>query len=162
MKEFFESVIKTGRYVLSEMEDRIDKAFVMGKISAEDTVELKELAAEYARDEMQIDVAAVLADLEKRIEVLESAGVVVWKPGMSTAKGQTVLYDILKEGQLRYCRYDGGRDATALSPGKIDGWVVLASAGGEVTHRVEHDSDGKIILVPVVTEPVEEPESDVT
>ena len=160
MREFFESVIKTGRFVLSEMEDRIDKAFVMGKISAEDTVELKELAAEYARDEMQIDVVATLADLERRIEVLESAGVVVWKQGMSVAKGQTVLYAILKpeDTTLRYCRYDGGRASTALSPGKIDGWVVLASAGGEVTHRVEHDAEtGKIILVPVneVTEPTE-------
>lgn len=151
MKEFFEQVIKTGQFVLAEMEDRIDKAFVMGKISAEDTVALKELAAEYAKDEMQIDVAATLADLERRIEVLESAGVVVWKQGMSVAKGQTVLYPILKpeDMTLRYCRYDGGRASTALSPGKIDGWVVLASAGGEVTHRVEHDADGKIILVPV-------------
>jgi len=151
MKEFFESVIKTGRFVLSEMEDRIDKAFVMGKISAEDTVELKELAAEYAKDEMQIDVAATLADLEKRLEVLESAGVVVWVNGMVVSKGQTVLYPILKpeDTTLRYCRYDGGRASTALSPGKIDGWVVLASAGGEVTHRVEKDADGKIILVPV-------------
>ena len=149
MKEFFEQVIKTRQFVLAEMEDRIDKAFVMGKISAEDAVALKELAAEYAKDEMQIDVAAILADLERRIEVLESAGVVVWKQGMTVAKGQTVLYDIIKEGRLRYCRYDGGRSATALSPGKIDGWVVLASAGGEVTHRIEHDTDGKIILVPV-------------
>lgn len=157
MKEFFEQVIKTGQFVLAEMEDRIDKAFVMGKISAEDTVELKELAAEYAKDEKQIDVAAILADLEKRLEVLESAGIRVWINGMTTAKGQTVLYAILKpeDTTLRYCRYDGGRASTALSPGKIDGWVVLASAGGEVTHRVEHDTDGKIILVPVneVTEP---------
>lgn len=151
MKEFFEQVIKTGQFVLAEMEDRIDKAFVMGKISAEDTVELKELAAEYAKDEKQIDVAAILADLEKRLEVLESAGIRVWVNGMTTAKGQTVLYAILKpdDTTLRYCRYDGGRASTALSPGKIDGWVVLASAGGEVTHRVEHDADGKIILVPV-------------
>ena len=157
MREFFESVIKTGRFVLSEMEERIDKAFVMGKISAEDTVELKELAAEYAKDEMQIDVAATLADLERRIEVLESAGVVVWVNGMVVAKGQTVLYPILKpeDTTLRYCRYDGGRASTALSPGKIDGWVVLASAGGEVTHRVEKDETGKIILVPVNEESVE-------
>lgn len=155
MKEFFEQVIKTGQFVLEEMENRIDKAFVMGKISAEDTVELKELAAEYAKDEKQIDVAAILADLEKRLEVLESAGIRVWVNGMVTAKGQTVLYDILKEGQLRYLRYDGGRASTALSPGKIDGWVVLASAGGEITHRVEKDADGKIILVPVNGEPEE-------
>ena len=157
MREFFESVIKTGRFVLSEMEERIDKAFVMGKITAEDTVGLKELAAEYAKDDMQIDVAATLADLERRIEVLESAGIRVWVNGMTTAKGQTVLYAILKpeDTTLRYCRYDGGRASTALSPGKIDGWVVLASAGGEVTHTVQKDETGKIILVPVNEEPVE-------
>lgn len=156
MREFIESVIKTGNYVLVDMEQRIQKMYVMGKITEEDLVALTEMAAEYADDSKQIDITAVLADLEARIAVLESAGVVVWKSGMSTAKGQTVLYDIIKEGTLRYCRYDGGRASTSLSPGKIDGWVILASAGGEVTHRVEHDEDGKIILVPVDEEPTEE------
>lgn len=43
-----------------------------------------------------------------------------------------------------------GRKAyTALSPGKIDCWVVLSAIGGAVTHRIEKDEDGKIILVPV-------------
>lgn len=151
MKEFIESVIRTGNYVLSEMEERIQKMYVLGKITEADMVELLNLAAEYADDTKQIDIAAILADLEKRLEVLESAGIRVWVNGMTTAKGQTVLYAILKpeDTTLRYCRYDGGRASTALSPGKIDGWVVLASAGGEVTHRVEHDTDGKIILVPV-------------
>lgn len=154
MREFFETVIHQGNYVLAEMDERIDKAFIMGKITDTDAVELHTMAAEYARDEMQIDVAATLADLEKRIEVLESAGVVVWKSGMSVAKGQTVLYAILQpeDMTLRYCRYDGGRDATAIRPGKINGWVILASAGGEVTHTVEYDENGKIILVPVVKE----------
>ena len=32
---------------------------------------------------------------------------------------------------------------------KIDGLVILASIGGAVTHRVEKDENGKIILVPV-------------
>ena len=156
MREFIESVIKTGNYVLADMEARIQKMYVMGKITEEDLVALTEMVAEYADDSKQIDITAVLADLEARIAVLESAGVVVWKSGMSIAKGQTVLYDIIKEGTLRYCRYDGGRASTSLSPGKIDGWVILASAGGEVTHRVEHDEDGKIILVPVDEEPTEE------
>jgi hypothetical protein len=156
MREFIESVIKTGNYILADMEARIQKMYVLGKITEEDLVALTEMAAEYADDSKQIDITAVLADLEARIAVLESAGVVVWKSGMSTAKGQTVLYDIIKEGTLRYCRYDGGRASTSLSPGKIDGWVILASAGGEVTHRVEHDADGKIILVPVNEEPTEE------
>lgn len=151
MKEFIESVIRTGNYVLAEMEERIQKMYVLGKITEADMVELLNLAAEYADDTKQIDIAAILADLEKRIEVLESAGVVVWTQGHVTAKGETVLYAILKPDDmtLRYCRYDGGRASTALNPGKIDGWVVLASAGGEITHRIEKDADGKIILVPV-------------
>ena len=157
MKEFIESVIRTGNYVLAEMEERIQKMYVLGKITEADMVELLNLAAEYADDTKQIDIAAVLADLEKRIEALESAGVVVWTQGHVTAKGETVLYAILKPDDmtLRYCRYDGGRASTALSPGKIDGWVVLASAGGEITHRIEKDADGKIILVPVNEEPEE-------
>lgn len=152
MKDFIESVILQGKYVLSEMEERISKMYVVGKITEEDMVYLLNLAAEHADDNRQIDIAAVLADLETRIARLEAAGVVVWTQGHVTAKGETVLYDVIKEGQLRYCRYDGGRASTALSPGKIDGWVVLSGAGGAVTHRIEKDSDGKIILVPVNAE----------
>lgn len=152
MKDFIESVIRTGNYVLSEMEERIQKMYVMGKITENEMVELLNLADENADDSKQVDVIALIADLEKRVAVLESAGVVVWVSGMVTAKGQTVLYDIEKVGTLRYCRYDGGRSSTALSPGKIDGWVVLASAGGEITHRIEKDENGNIILVPVNAE----------
>lgn len=149
MYDFLKSLIAARNFKLSAMEQTIERHFCLGDITKEEEIELLNLAAENADDRKEIDLAAVLADFERRLEILESAGVVVWKPGMSTAKGQTVLYDILKEGQLRYCRYDGGRDATALSPGKIDGWVILASAGGAVTHRVEKDENGNIILVPV-------------
>ena len=147
--EIFESVILSGRFVLADIESKLDAAWAMDKITTAERVALYNLAADCADDDRQIDISAVLADLERRIAVLESAGVVVWVSGMSTAKGQTVLYDILKDGTLRYCRYDGGRAATSLSPGKIDGWVILASAGGAVTHRVEKNENGNIILVPV-------------
>ena len=149
MKDFIEQIIKQGNYILSEMEERIQKMYVMGKITESDMTELLNLADENAKSELQIDIVEKLAELEARIAVLESAGVVVWKSGMSVAKGQTVLYDILKEGTMRYCRYDGGRSATTLSPGKINGWVILASAGGSITHTIEKDENGNIILVPV-------------
>lgn len=149
MKEFLESVINTGNYRLSDMENRIKKLFATGDLTEQDMVELLNLAAEKADDAKQIDISAILADLEARVSAIESKGIVVWTSGMSVKKGQTVLYDILKEGQLRYLRYDGGRASTSLSPGKIDGWVVLASAGGAVTHTVEKDENGNIILVPV-------------
>lgn len=152
MYEYLKSLIVLGGYKLENIEKTIERHFIKGEISEAQEVELLQLAADNADDNLQIDVVAVLADLESRIARLEAAGVVVWTNGHVTAKGQTVLYDVLKEGQLRYCRYDGGRASTSLSPGKIDGWVVLASAGGEVTHRIEKDSEGNIILVPVNTE----------
>lgn len=147
--EIYRNVISTGEYRISDMEERIETVYAQGKITAEERAELLTLASESAKDTLQIDVIAQLADINRRLAILESAGVVVWKSGMSTAKGQTVLYDILKDGIMRYCRYDGGRSATSLSPGKIDGWVILASAGGAVTHTVGKDADGKIILIPV-------------
>ena len=152
MYDFLKSLIAAGGYRLEAMERTIERHYVRGDITDAQRVELLQLAADHADESKEIDVVAVIADLERRIEVLESAGVKVWVPGMSTAKGQTVLYDIIKEGRLRYCRYDGGRSATALSPGKIDGWVILSGAGGAVTHKVEHDAEGNIILVPVNAE----------
>ena len=152
MYEFLMSLINAGGYRLEAMEKTIERHYVRGNISEEQKVALLNLAAENADEAKEIDIVAVLADIENRLAVLESAGVLVWKQGMSTKKGQTVLYDIIKEGILRYCRYDGGRNATTLSPGKIEGWVILSGAGGEVTHTVEKDEEGNIILVPVVTE----------
>lgn len=149
MYDFIKNLILSGGYRLDAMERTIERHYVRGELSEAERVELLNLAADHADDSKEIDIVAVLADLERRIEVLESAGVKVWVNGMSTAKGQTVLYDIIKEGRLRYCRYDGGRSATALSPGKIDGWVILSGAGGEVTHTVQKDEQGNIVLVPV-------------
>ena len=150
--DIFRAVIDGGKFVLLDMDEKLDSAWIMGKITTAERVELSKLAAERADDSRQIDITAALADLENRVSVLESAGVRVWVSGMSTARGQTVLYDVIKEGRLRYCRYDGGREATSLSPGRIDGWVILSGAGGDVTHTVQHDESGQIILVPV--EPV--------
>ena len=109
MKEFIESIIATGNYVLADLEERIQKMYVLGKLTEEEMVYLLNSAAENADDNKQIDVAAILADLEQRVATLESKGIVVWVAGMVTAKGQTVLYDVDKDGVLDYCRYDGGR-----------------------------------------------------
>ena len=151
MRDFLESVIRTGNYRLEEMENRIKKLYAMGDLTETDMVELLDMAAESADDSKQLDVVAMLADLEQRVSVLESKGVVVWVAGMATAKGQTVLYDVDKDGTLDYCRYDGGRATTASSPGKIEGWVKT-DANGNVTHRIQKDENGAIILVPVEPE----------
>ena len=146
--EIYKNVINSGDFVLSSMEEKIETVFAQDRINAEERVELLTLASEMAKPEKQIDIIAKLAELEARIAIIEGSGVVVWTYGMSVSKGQTVLYDVLNEGQMRYCRYDGGRAATSLSPGKIDGWVVLASANGAVTHKIVR-VDGVNALVPV-------------
>ena len=99
MKDFIEQIIKQGNYILSEMEERIQKMYILGKITESDMTELLNLADENAKSELQIDIVEKLADLEARIAVLESAGVVVWKPvivivGDVTRVDGTVVTDI--------------------------------------------------------------------
>lgn len=151
MYDFLKSLILSGGYKLSAMEKTIERHYVRGEITEEEKVELLKLSAEHADESKEIDLVAVIADFDRRLSVLESAGIVVWKSGMSVAKGQTVLYDINKDGVLDRVRYDGGRSATTLSPGKVTGWVVV-DANGNPTHRVEKDENGNIIVVPVVAE----------
>lgn len=151
MRQFLEEIINQHNYNLADMETRICKLYAMGKLSEEDMNYLLNLAAEQADDNKQIDVASILADFEQRISALESAGIKVWVSGMITAKGQTVLFDVDKDGILDYCRYDGGRATTASSPGKIEGWVKT-TPDGTVTHTITKDENGQIILVPVATE----------
>ena len=52
---------------------------------------------------------------------------------------------------LRYC-FKQDKIKQTLSPGKIEGWVILASAGEAVTHTVGKDENGNIILIPVEAE----------
>jgi len=132
MKEFLEGIIKTGNYVLTEMEERIEKLYALGKLTTAELEELLALAANNARDSMQIDVTAKLKDLEDRIYALEHPSAPdhpVWVPGYVTKKGETVQYDCNGDGVMDLLRYDGGRSETALRPGKIDGWHVVNAQG---------------------------------
>ena len=146
--DIYKTVINGGKFVLTDMEEKIEASYIEGKIELAEKVELGVLAAEKADDVKQIDVATMLADLEQRVSALESKGGCVWTAGMVTKKGQTVLYDVDKDGVLDYCRYDGGRASTSSRPGNIEGWVKT-DANGNVTHTIEKDENGNIILVPV-------------
>lgn len=145
--EIYKNAIQLGRYNAVDMEAKIESMYASDRITAEERVELLRMCDEGADDRYQIDVVAMLADLEQRVSALESKGVKVWVSGMITAKGQTVLFDVDKDGTLDYCRYDGGRPTTASKPGNIEGWVKTDS-NGNVTHRITK-VDGEIILVPV-------------
>jgi len=132
MKQFIESIILTGNYNLAEMEERIQKMYVLGKLTEEEMTELLALASDHASDALQIDVVAKIKELEDRIFVLEhpvEPDYAVWVPGYVTKKGETVKFDYDEDGVLDLLRYDGGRTETALRPGKIDGWHVVDAQG---------------------------------
>ena len=132
MKEFIESIIRTGNYVLAEMEERIQKMYIMGKLTESEMTELLALAAENARDEKQIDFTAKLKELEDRVFALEhpeEPDYAVWVPGYVTKNGEVVKFDYDNDGVYDLLRYDGGRTETALRPGKIDGWHVVDKDG---------------------------------
>ena len=48
--ELYKEVIKTGNYVASEMEERIETVYAAGKIIAAERSELLIMADEYAKD----------------------------------------------------------------------------------------------------------------
>lgn len=143
--ELYKSVISAGGYSVSAMEERIETVYACGKITKEERAELLSMALDNGDHLDMTDIQNRLADIENRLSVIENSGVKVWVSGMVTAKGQTVLYDALNTGSMQYCRYDGGRASTSLRPCKIDGWVILDSIGGRITHRTVKTDDGVVI-----------------
>ncbi len=146
--DIYKNAIALGRYNAVSMEEKIESMYASDRITAEERVELLRLCDEGADDRYQLDIVAKLAELEERIARIESAGVVVWTNGHTTNKGETVMYDLTGDSVMERVRYDGGRAYTTLSPGKIEGWVVV-DGNGNPTHKVEKDENGKIILVPI-------------
>ena len=144
--DIYKEAISAGGYSIAQMEERIETVYACGKITKEERAELLDLVSDKGDHLNADEIMSKLADLENRLSVLESSGVKVWVSGMVTAKGQTVMYDALKIGSMQYCRYDGGRASTSLRPCKIDGWSILDSIGGKVTHRSVKTDDGVVIV----------------
>lgn len=127
--ELYSNAISLHNYKLEEMEAKIEEMYAYGRINAEERLSLIQLAEANSQDLSTEDVIAKLADLEARVVRLETADYAVWVSGYITKKGETVKYDYNKDGILDLLRYDGGRQTTSLSPGKIDGWHVVDSTG---------------------------------
>ncbi len=159
-KELITKVIMQGNYVLADMEQRIDRLWIEGKITEADRDELLPMAAEHAQDRYQIDVLKKLADLEQRVWELEHPvdQYVIWEQGYQTKQHEIVRYDVTGDGEYDLCQYNGGRPYTSLSIGKIDGWNML-DRELNITHTITRDADGGYIVTPI-PEPEPEPEPE--
>lgn len=145
MKEFIEQVIAKGDYKLDELELKIKKLYVLGDLTESEMDELLALAADSVDNSAQVDMFAMIVDLQHRVEALETADFPVWKAGYVTKKGEIVKVDLDGDGTLDYAMYYGGRSETSLSVGKIDGWYKVTSAGVK-THSITRNSDGTYTL----------------
>lgn len=71
-----------------------------------------------------------IAKVEKKLtEIYGDAEKDIQKKLDTFMEKYTVKYDYDGDGNLDLLRYDGVREYTALSPGKIDGWKVVDSQG---------------------------------
>jgi gamma-glutamylcyclotransferase (GGCT)/AIG2-like uncharacterized protein YtfP len=160
-RSYIESAIRRGDYVLSVIEERIDRLWVDDKLSNDDRDELIQLAAENARDVFQTDTLDRLAALELRVYNLENPvdQFPVWQKGQTSIKGQVYRFDVTGDGELDLVRYDGGRQSTSLSIGKIEGWHML-DRELNIVATISKDADGNFLITPI-PEPEPEPTEDV-
>lgn len=119
--------------------------YILGDLTEAEMDELLTLAADSVDNSAQIDMFALIVDLQHRVEALETADFPVWKAGYVTKKGEIVKVDLDGDGTLDYAMYDGGRSETALAVGRIDGWYKVTSAGVK-THTITRNSDGTYTL----------------
>ncbi len=154
-KEYVESVILRGDFLLETMEEKIDKLWVEGKLTNEEREELLQLAADHAKDVLQINIVEKLADLERRVYNLEFPTDIypVWQTGQVSERGVVYRYDVTGDGELDLVRYDGGRASTSLSIGKIEGWHLL-DRELNVIATITRDADGGYAITQI------EPESE--
>jgi hypothetical protein len=162
-KSYVETVILRGTFVLSEMEDKINKLWVEGKLTDADREALLPMAAEHADDVFQINVLERLAKVEQDIYELKFPTDIypIYERGQTSIKGQVYRADVTGDGEYDLVRYDGGRQSTSLSIGKIEGWHLL-SRELEVVATISKDADGNYVIEPIEPEPepvVDESES---
>ena len=146
-EQHLRTVILTGDYVLSDLEDRIDAIWVEGRITNEVRAELKVLAAENARDGYN-DLIEAIQSLEVRVLRLEDEQYPIWTSGYVTQQHEIVRYDVTGDGEYDLCRYDGGRASTSLSIGKIEGWHLLDRELNNVAN-ITRDADGGYVISPI-------------
>lgn len=148
MKDFVIGIINKGEYKLDEIDYKIKRLWMFGDITEEEMEELLQLAADSVDNTAQVEMLDLIADLQRRVEALETADYVVWYAGKVTAKKEIVKFDFDNDGTYEYVMYDGGRSETSLGIGRIDGWYKVTSNGVK-THIVTKNSDGTYTFTPI-------------
>ena len=148
MKNFIVSVIDKGDYKLDKIKEKIAKLFMLDHLTEEEMDYLYQYANDNVDNSAQVEMLELIADLQHRVEALETTDYVVWYPGKVTAKNEIVKFDLDKDGTYEYVMYAGGRSETSLSVGKIDGWYKVTSNGVK-THSITRNADGTFTLTPV-------------
>ena len=149
-RSYLEAAIARRDYSLEEMEDKINRLWIDGKLTQADRDALLTLAAESASDALQVDVLGKLADLERRVFSLEHPTDIypIWTNGYQTKQHEIVRYDVTGDGEYDLCRYDGGRASTSLSIGKIEGWHLL-NIELENVATITRDDEGRYVITPI-------------
>ena len=149
-KDYVESVILRGDFILDSMEEKIDKLWVEGKLTNEEREDLLQLAADNAKDVLQIDVVEKLANLESRVYDLEHPTDIypIWQDRQVSERGVVYRYDVTGDGELDLVRYDGGRASTSLSIGKIEGWHLL-DRELNIVATITKDAEGGYVVTPI-------------
>ena len=119
MKSIFETVIRRGGYDLADMLRRIDEYHIAGKLSDTDRDGLYSLARGGADAMAGVDVAAKLAEFERRIAALEK--------GANTGEGDsTAEYPEYIAGKWYYTgdriTYGGKQYVCAAPDGQVCTW----------------------------------------
>ena len=72
MYNIIKTVISSGSFELTDIIRKIDSVWFEGKITDEEKAELVEMAQGKANPQHSIDLIAKVADLEKRVKILET------------------------------------------------------------------------------------------
>ncbi len=164
-RAYFETVIARRDYLLADMESRINKIWIEGKLTDADRDALLQMAAENAKDVLQVNVVEKLAELEHRVWQLEFPvdQFPIWQQGQVSERGVVYRYDVTGDGEYDLCRYDGGRASTALSIGKIEGWHML-DRELNVIATITRDADGGYVItnIEIPEDTPAEPEPETT
>ena len=140
MYEYVKNYLSTSDYNYDDVEDRIKKLYASCDLTEAEKDELLALAAEKVNDAAQVDLFAMVVDLQHRVRTLETKDFPVWKKGYVTNKNEIVKYDIDGDGEYELCMYAGSRDNTTLAVGQINGWY-LVNPDGTKTHKLKRNED---------------------